>query len=201
VRIWADGAVHSCAWRPRPVRFALQALCLILLRTPSHTTGRELASHASLKAVQELLGHESFEVTLRYSHLTPDVKREAVRLLDRRVAPGDIQETEGAQKKNPSADRGVRWSGKRDLNLLRRLMLTARRDTLIPTTILPEVVFDLARGSACEASTGDGGLRRQHELPGAEERPRVQLEEHILGRAPPDLATALPGGMEGEKLA
>lgn len=37
---------------------------------------------ASLKAVQELLGHESIEMTLRYSHLTPDVKREAVQLLD-----------------------------------------------------------------------------------------------------------------------
>jgi site-specific recombinase XerD len=37
---------------------------------------------ASLKAVQELLGHESIEMTLRYSHLTPDVRRSAVRLLD-----------------------------------------------------------------------------------------------------------------------
>jgi site-specific recombinase XerD len=47
---------------------------------------------ASLKAVQELLGHESIEMTLRYAHLTPDVRREAVRLLDRPAA-GDIRET------------------------------------------------------------------------------------------------------------
>jgi hypothetical protein len=31
----------------------------------------------------EELGHGSIEMTLRYSHLTPDVKPDAVRLLDR----------------------------------------------------------------------------------------------------------------------
>jgi site-specific recombinase XerD len=54
---------------------------------------------ASLKAVQELLGHESIEMTLRYAHLTPDVKREAVQLLDRTERTkklGDIRETEGS---------------------------------------------------------------------------------------------------------
>jgi len=33
------------------------------------------------------------EVTLRYAHLTPDVKRDAVRLLDGPAA-GDIRETD-----------------------------------------------------------------------------------------------------------
>jgi len=52
-----------------------------------HGLRRSFASHlvmrgTSLKAVQELLGHESIEMTLRYAHLTPDVRREAVRLLD-----------------------------------------------------------------------------------------------------------------------
>ena len=46
-----------------------------------------------VKAVPELLGHESIEMTLRYSHLTPDVKREAVRLLDRSEKLGDVRET------------------------------------------------------------------------------------------------------------
>ena len=36
-----------------------------------------------LKAVQELLGHASIEMTMRYSHLSPDVRRDAVRVLDR----------------------------------------------------------------------------------------------------------------------
>ena len=56
---------------------------------------------ASLRAVQELLGHESIEMTLRYSHLTPDVKREAVHLLDGPAGLGDIEETEERQGKSP----------------------------------------------------------------------------------------------------
>ncbi len=52
-----------------------------------HGLRHSFASHlvmrgASLKAVQELLGHESIEMTLRYAHLTPDVRRSTVRLLD-----------------------------------------------------------------------------------------------------------------------
>jgi integrase len=64
-------------------------------RVTWHGLRHSFASHlvmrgASLKAVQELLGHESIEMTLRYSHLTPDVRRSTVRLLDRR---GDTGET------------------------------------------------------------------------------------------------------------
>jgi site-specific recombinase XerD len=36
----------------------------------------------TLKAVQELLGHASIDMTMRYAHLSPNVKREAVQLLD-----------------------------------------------------------------------------------------------------------------------
>jgi integrase len=66
-------------------------------RITTHGLRHSFASHLvmqgePLKAVQELLGHESIEMTLRYSHLTPDVKREAVCRLDRPAA-GDIQET------------------------------------------------------------------------------------------------------------
>jgi hypothetical protein len=47
-----------------------------------------------LKAVQELLGRESIEMTLRYSHLTPDVTLSTVRLLDE--VGGDVGETKVA---------------------------------------------------------------------------------------------------------
>jgi site-specific recombinase XerD len=53
----------------------------------------------SLKAVQELLGHESIAMTLRYSLLSPDVKRDAVKLLDAPTAPsnGNLTATEPAR--------------------------------------------------------------------------------------------------------
>jgi site-specific recombinase XerD len=41
---------------------------------------------ATIRAVQDLLGHGSLAMTLRYSHLSPDARRDAVRLLDR----GDV---------------------------------------------------------------------------------------------------------------
>jgi site-specific recombinase XerD len=37
---------------------------------------------ASLKAVQELLGHTTIEMTMRYAHLAPNVTRDVVGLLD-----------------------------------------------------------------------------------------------------------------------
>jgi len=36
---------------------------------------------AAMKVVQELLGHATIEMTMRYSHLSPDGPRHAVKLL------------------------------------------------------------------------------------------------------------------------
>lgn len=54
-----------------------------------HTLRHTYASHlvmlgTPLKVVQELLGHATLEMTMRYAHLAPDVKQHAVTLLDSR---------------------------------------------------------------------------------------------------------------------
>jgi len=38
-----------------------------------------------LKTVQELLGHKSFEMTLRYAHLSPEHKKAALDILGKRL--------------------------------------------------------------------------------------------------------------------
>lgn len=53
-----------------------------------HVTRHSYASHLAmlgvpLKVIQELLGHARIDTSLRYSHLSPDVKRDAVQLLGR----------------------------------------------------------------------------------------------------------------------
>lgn len=47
-----------------------------------HTFASQLTMRGvPLKAVQELLGHSTIEMTMRYSHLSPDVRRDAVEIL------------------------------------------------------------------------------------------------------------------------
>jgi site-specific recombinase XerD len=89
-------------------------------RLTMHGLRHTFASHlvmlgVSIMAVKELLGHESIEMTLRYAHLSPDVKREAVRRLDSRGARGAEGEREATKEKPPVLPGGY-WSGKRDLN-------------------------------------------------------------------------------------
>jgi len=56
-----------------------------------HNLRHTFASHLvmagiDLKTVQELLGHKSFEMTLRYAHLSPEHKKAALDILYKRLA-------------------------------------------------------------------------------------------------------------------
>lgn len=60
-----------------------------LRRIGWHTLRHIFTSHlvmrgVPIKAVQELLGHSTIEMTIRYGHLSPEAKKDAVRTLDER---------------------------------------------------------------------------------------------------------------------
>jgi len=60
----------------------------------------------TLKAVQELLGHASMDMTMRYAHLSPDVRRSAVDVLvGSGSGYGNLTATEGGNNKTGSQPR------------------------------------------------------------------------------------------------
>jgi integrase len=49
-----------------------------------HTfASRLVMSGVNLKTIQELLGHKDYRMSLRYSHLSPEIKKQAVKILDK----------------------------------------------------------------------------------------------------------------------
>jgi integrase len=71
------------------LRFRLRTMCeqagirVVSCHALRHTFASQLAARkASLKAIQELLGHSTINMTLRYSHLNQDNLREAIELLE-----------------------------------------------------------------------------------------------------------------------
>ena len=70
-----------------------------LRRVGWHALRHTFASHlvmrgVPLRAIQELLGHATIDMTMRYAHLAPDVTRDAVQLLD---APAPVRKASGAE--------------------------------------------------------------------------------------------------------
>jgi len=53
-----------------------------------------------LKAIQDLLGHATIHMTMRYAHLAPEVARDAVRLLDANEARGKTMARTGENAAN-----------------------------------------------------------------------------------------------------
>ncbi|NTX15503.1 site-specific integrase [Myxococcus sp. CA056] len=67
-----------------------------------HTYGSHLAMRGvPLKVIQELMGHATIEMTMRYAHLSPDARRDAVNVLDRPIALAcDIRATQAVALDN-----------------------------------------------------------------------------------------------------
>ncbi|CAM4473318.1 tyrosine-type recombinase/integrase [Corallococcus exiguus] len=67
-----------------------------------HTYGSHLAMRGvPLKVIQELMGHSTIEMTMRYAHLSPDTRRAAVSVLDQPLAPAcDIRATQAEAAAN-----------------------------------------------------------------------------------------------------
>jgi len=60
----------------------------VTFHTLRHTfASRLVQGEATMKALQELLGHGSMQMTMRYAHLAPNNLRDAVEILTRTEAP------------------------------------------------------------------------------------------------------------------
>lgn len=72
-----------------------------------HTFASHLVMQGSdFKTVQELMGHKTIQMTLRYSHLSPDHKRKAVEDLEKNIVTNWSQE-ENSEKNNKDSNASI----------------------------------------------------------------------------------------------
>ncbi|MDC0712738.1 tyrosine-type recombinase/integrase [Stigmatella sp. ncwal1] len=101
-----DGQPLTAGKMERPLRRALKRADIdreegrIGWHDLRHTYGSHLAMKGvPLKVIQELMGHGTIDMTMRYAHLSPDTRRDAVAVLDAPLAPArntDATRVEGA---------------------------------------------------------------------------------------------------------
>ncbi len=83
-----------------------------LRRIGWHVLRHTFASHlvmrgVPIRAVQELMGHSTVEMTMRYAHLSPDARREAVVLLDEPSPFGKSAERHPGGTKGEKSETGA----------------------------------------------------------------------------------------------
>jgi integrase len=84
---------HEQPWKPRALTYRFYDLCKLAKLEPlsphimRHTfASRLVMAGVDLRTVQELMGHKSITMTMRYVHLSPDHKRAAMETLESRFS-------------------------------------------------------------------------------------------------------------------
>lgn len=98
----------------RPFQAALKKAGLRMIRIHDlrHSFASQLVMEGvPLRVVQELLGHASITMTLRYSHLAPESRREAVEVLvAKKPEPEKPATATAGQDANPWGEMGRKWT-------------------------------------------------------------------------------------------
>jgi hypothetical protein len=82
-----EAASRSCGCLPGPTSRTPALVTIVNPRSSVLVSTSHLVMlGVQLKAVQELMGHSTIQMTMRYAHLAPSVPRKAVKLLDRKSA-------------------------------------------------------------------------------------------------------------------